>query len=422
MSQQTSYSNPAGIPVKKSKARLIGRIIFFFLPLLILVAGIIGFMLLGLKSPVAEKEEDNIKSVAVLVEKPSLAPVHLRVLTQGEVQARIEIDLVPQVGGKIEYISPSFLQGGIFKKGEVLIRIETADFDLRVVQADAVVAQAQQVLIREEAEAQIAARDWEELGEGEASALTLRQPQLAQAKASLAAANASLADAKLQLGRTSIRAPFAGRVRTKAADVGQFVTPGARLGSIFSTDVVDVRLPLTDVELAKLDLPLAFVEDENNPGPDVKLSAVVAGKPRVWTGRITRTDSAIDRTTRVLFAFVEVQEPYGKGADNGMPLIVGLFVQAEVQGRSLPDAMTISRSALRGNDVVYLAKDDALEIVTVEVASSDRNSAIITSGLSVTDNVITSPVRGASDGMVVQIITRAAANAVDDASQETKGE
>jgi len=390
----------------KDKKLIVGRVIFFLLPLVILVMGIVVLVIMSALKPELEKTVTKIKAVPVLVVNPSQEEVRLNVFTQGEVSPRVEIDVVPQVGGKIEYISKNFLEGGAFSKNEVLIRIETADYDLRVVQAEATVAQAKQGLLREQAEAQIAARDWEELGSGDASALTLRKPQMAQAEASLAAANASLADAKLQLGRTAIRAPFAGRVRSKAADVGQYVTPGARLARIFSTEVVDVRLPFTDAELAKLNLPLAFVEHENHRGPEVKLSAIVAGKPRVWHGRVTRTDSAIDATTRLMFAFVEVLDPYGSGADGEMPLVVGLFVQAEVEGQVLPGAMLIPRSALRGNNDVFLADGDELRIVSVEVASSDRNNAIITSGLSVDDKVITSPVRGAHDGMIIETVSR----------------
>ncbi|MBL4617032.1 MAG: efflux RND transporter periplasmic adaptor subunit [Robiginitomaculum sp.] len=400
-------ANEVGLKRKRRSWRLIvGRVFFFVLPLLIIIVGasVLGVMIW--KKPEIEKAVTEIKAVPVLVANPLQEEFSLNVFTQGEVRPRIEIDVVPQVGGKIEYISKNFLEGGAFIKNEVLIRIETADYHLRVVQAEATVAQAQQGLLREQAEAQIAARDWQELGSGDASALTLRKPQMAQAEASLAAANASLADAKLQLARTEIRAPFAGRVRSKAADVGQFVTPGARLARIFSTEVVDVRLPFTDAELAKLDLPLAFVESDNNPGPEVKLSAIVAGKPRSWQGRITRTDSAIDPTTRLMFAFVEVLEPYGAGSDNGMPLVVGLFVKAEVDGQVLHDAMSIPRSALRGNNNVFLADGDELRIVSVEVALSDRDKAIITAGLSVDDKVITSPVRGAHDGMIIATVSR----------------
>lgn len=408
MSLQTN--NSLAQPGKKtSRGRSIGRFFFFFLPALILVVGGGGgLVVLSLFTDDVVKEEQVIKALPVLVVSPVAEAVSLRVLTQGEVTARTEIDVVSQVGGKITFVSNSFLEGGSFTKGDVLIQIETADYDLRVIQAEATIAQAQQGLIREQAEAQIAVRDWEELGEGEASELTLRQPQMAQAKASLAAAKASLADAKLQLSRTKIRAPFTGRVRSKAADFGQYVTPGTRLGRIFSTDVVDVRLPLTDSELAKLDLALAFVEDEDQSGPSVQLSATIAGKPRSWSGRITRTDSAIDSSTRVLFAFVEVQQPYGAGADDGLPLVVGLFVQAEIQGRKLPDAMVIPRAALRGNNKIFVAEGDALKIIEVQVASSDRTTAIITAGLSVDQKIITSPVRGAASGMKIEIVSQTA--------------
>jgi RND family efflux transporter MFP subunit len=408
MSIQTDYVPDSSVK-KGGAGRAIGRFFFFMLPFLILLVGVGGFLLIGVFKPEVVKEEQKVKALPVLVTTPSTESVSLHVLTQGEVKPRTEIDLVPQVGGKIEYISPGFLEGGFFRKGDVLIRIESADFDLRVVQADATVAQAQQALLREEAESQIAAKDWAELGEGEASALTLREPQLAQARASLAAAKASLGVAKLQLARTRIRAPFTGRVRTKGADVGQYVTPGARLGRIFSTSVVDVRVPLTDDELAKLGLPLAFVEDNQHPGPEVTVSATVAGKHRTWQGRITRTDSVIDSSTRVLFAFVEVQDPYGAGADDGMPLAVGLFVQADVVGRALPNALVIPRSALRGNGQVFLANNDLLEIVEVQVASSDRTRAIITGGLEPDAKVITSPVRAAATGMKIETVSRTAA-------------
>jgi len=408
MSKQVGTTEVDSVQNSSGVWRTVGRVIFFFAPVFILLVGIGGFAALSMLKPNPEKELQKTKAIPVLVTTPIVKPIRLQVLTQGEVQARTEIDVVPQVGGKIEYISKGFLEGGTFSNGEVLIRIEAADYDLRVVQAEATVAQAQQALVREQAEAAIASRDWDELGVGEASALTLRKPQLAQAQATLAAAQASLSDAKLQLARTSIYAPFSGRVRTKAADVGQYVTPGARLGRIFSTSVVDVRLPLTDVELTKLSLPLAFVATEENIGPRVELSATVLGKPRTWSGRITRTDSAIDPTTRVLFAFVEVQEPYGAGSDDGMPLLVGLFVQALVQGKDLPGALVIPRSALRGNNEVYLADGDKLRIIEVQVASSDRDVAIITAGLSKDAPVITSPVRGAVDGLAIEIVSRPA--------------
>jgi len=154
------------------------------------------------------------------------------------------------------------------------------------------------------------------LGDDEASSLTLREPQMAEARAQLAAANASLQSARLDMARTRISAPFRGRVRAKNADLGQYVAPGTQLGEVFSTDAVLVRLPLTDHELGLLGIPIAY-NAGGGAGMPVELSATLAGRQLTWQGHITRTDSAIDPQTRVLYAIAEVIDPYGEGAADG---------------------------------------------------------------------------------------------------------
>jgi len=410
----------AAAPAKRKKrnaALLLWRGIVFVLPALVIVGGVAGVMIMGALKPKPEKKAEILKPAPVLVTSPQRETVHLVVNTQGEVRPQTEIDIVPQISGKIVYVAPGFIDGGFFKKGDVLVRIEPADYKLRVIQTEAQVAQAEQRLAREQAESEIAKHDWAELGQGEASPLTLRLPQMAEAQAALDSANASLADAKLQLSRTVIRAPFTGRVRLRNADFGQYVTIGTRLGRIFATSVVEVRLPLTDIALRQLDLPLAFVESKPHPGPIVKLSAMVAGKERHWNGRITRTDSAIDPRTRVLFAFVEVDDPYGKGADNGTPLAVGLFVDAHVEGREIPNALVVPRTALRGENTVYLAKKDGtLSMRTVRVVSSNRDRAVLVAGISTNDQVITSPVRAPAEGMKIETVKRTASAKADTTS------
>lgn len=401
---------------------MIGRGLVFGLPLIVIVAGIAGVMVMGALKPKPEKKAETLKPAPVLVTRPKRQSVHLSILTQGEVRPRTQIDLVPQISGKLVYVSPSFIQGGFFKKGDVLIRIEPADYQLRVIQAQAQVAQAEQRLARERAEAVIAKKDWAELGQGEASPLTLRVPQMAEARAALASAKASLDDARLQLSRTIIRAPFTGRVRTKGADIGQYVTPGARLGRIFATSIVEVRLPLTNTELSQLGLPLAFSESKGQPGPAVDLSAMLAGREHHWRGRIARTDSAIDPRTRLLSAFVEVQDPYGAGADQGVPLAVGLFVDARVQGREIPDALVVPRTALRSNNMVFVASDDGtLNMRKVSVASSNRDRAVLLAGVSPADRVITSPVRAPAEGMKIETIEHTASSAGSAQSKAATG-
>ena len=357
-----------------------------------------------LKKPKEKKRSFN--TLAVIADYAKLGNVQLEVRTQGEVRPQIEIDLVPEVGGKIVFVSPNFIEGGIFKKGETLLRIEDADFQVAVIRAEAGMAQAEQVLAQEQAEGEVARQDYAELGRGEPSPLALREPQQAQARASLQAAKAELEAAKLNLSRTEVRAPFSGRVREKSSDIGQFVTPGSRLARIFSSDIAVVRLPLSDPELAKLDIPLAYVAKSRTEAPKVDLSAVVAGSERHWEGRIMRTDATFDTTSRALFAIVEVLDPYGKGAsEDGVPLAAGLFVDAKIAGKFFGDVITIPRDGLRPENEVYIVDDKGqAEIREVTVLDTSPNRAVLRSGVSSGELVVVSPMERSRVEMTLKVL------------------
>ena len=368
------------------------------------VAGIAVIFMLFATQPQPQRANSAPRPVAVFVEEAQSGEVALTVTSQGEAQPRTQINLVPQVAGRITFVNPDFIEGGFFEAGETLIQIEDADYRLAVTRAAAQVAQAEQALAREQAESDLAASEWEELGEGEASALTLREPQLAEARAQLAAAEASLQEARLNLQRTRISAPFDGRVRSKNADLGQYVSPGTNLGQVFSTDTVMVRLPLTDHDLGLLGIPVAYnAMGDDDGGIPVTLSATLAGERHEWQGRITRTDSAIDTETRVLYAIAEVEDPYGTAAqEEGAPLAVGLFVSATIQGREIDNAYIIPRNALRGEDSVYIVREGGMmEIHTVSIIDSSPDRVVVSSDVEGGDLVVVSPLRGASNGMRV---------------------
>jgi len=274
------------------------------------------------------------------------------------------------------------------------------------VRAEAGVAQAQQVLVRELAEGEIARQDYAELGRGDPSPLALREPQQAQARAALQAAEAELQAAKLNLSRSAVKAPFSGRVRTKSSDMGQFITPGSRLGRIFSNDIVEVRLPLSDAQLAKLDLPLAFVANSRAAAPRVDLNALVAGQVRHWDGRIMRTDSTYDTATRALFAIAEVADPYGAGASaDGVPLAPGLFVDADISGKSFDNVITIPRDGLRPQDEVYIVNTlGKAEIRKVEVLDATPERAVLTGGVEVGELVVLSPMERSRTEMTLKVL------------------
>lgn len=382
---------------------LIKRLLVFGVPALVVVGTGVGMTAIGALAPQPEEKEEVIEALPVVVARAEEVDLTLKVTSQGAVKARSEVTLSPEVSGRISYVSPDFVAGGHFRRGDVLVRLDARDFELRVVQAKASVAQAQTVLAREESEARNARIEADELGISDVSDLALREPQVAEAKARLESAKAALREAELQLAKTIIRAPFDGRMISKSVDRGAYVGPGSALANIFSTDVVEIPIALTDHDLGVLDLPIGFEASEANPGPSVQLTAIIAGERRTWTGEIRRTASGFDPDTRVLFAYVEVDDPFGEGASDGVPLATGLFVEASIEGPTKMRAITIPRTALRGSDKVYVVEEGGLmRIAQVEVTSSDRQRAIIASGIAVGDQVITSPVRSPADGMTVK--------------------
>ncbi|MCB1057564.1 MAG: efflux RND transporter periplasmic adaptor subunit, partial [Acidobacteria bacterium] len=332
--------------------------------------------------------------------------VALDVHAQGTVRPRTETTLVAEVAAKVVDLSPAFARGGFFEPGEVLVRLDPRSFELAVTGARAEVARAQVALERELAEAELAAAEWRDLGKaGAPPPLVAHEPQTAQARAAVAAAQASLERAQLDLDRATVRAPYAGRVRDKQADLGQFVTPGQPLGRIYAVDYAEVELPVPDAQLAFLDLPLAFRgEGATGRGPEVTLSAVFAGAAHTWPGRIVRTGGEIDAKSRMVGLVARVDDPYGRHEDpDRPPLAVGLFVEATIAGREVPDVVVLPRVAMRGDDrVLVLDGGDRLRYRPVEVLRRQGEEVLVAKGLSAGDRVCVSPLEAPVDGMRVR--------------------
>ncbi|MEM0986076.1 MAG: efflux RND transporter periplasmic adaptor subunit [Pseudomonadota bacterium] len=385
------------------------RILAILLPILILlVLGIGGMSVLGALAPEPQEAEEAPPGLAVFAEAIRQDDLRLTVTAQGEVRPKREIEIAPQVSGRIAYVSPNLVDGGFIRRGQTLVRLEAADYELAVTRARSTVASAEQALAREQAEAEIAIQDLEDLGVTDASPLARREPQLAEAQARLDSATAQLAEADLALKRTAVIAPFSGRVAEQAADLGQFVSPGQSLGRIFSTDVVEVPLSISDEEIGRLNLPLAFAETPEDPGPEVVFQADVGGQARVWTGRIVRTAAALDPRTRLITIIAELDDPYGEGSDNGVPMAPGLFVRALVQGDVIPGVSVAPREALRGEDEIYIGDTETgtLEIRKVDVAFTNTEGAYLRSGVAPGELAIVSPIQAAFDGMAVRLLER----------------
>ncbi len=234
------------------------RALMILLPVVVIATGWFGAwtMIKAREKPEPQPVEVQPPLVRVITVQPET--LRLTVEAQGTVRPRTETEMVPEVSGRVVEISPSLAAGGFFEEGDVLLKIDPREYELDVVRSRAAVAQAELRVATEEQEAEVARKEWESLGEGEPTSLVLREPQIAEAKAALASAQAALDRAKYDLERTTVRAPYAGRVWEKRVDLGQFVTRGNQIARIYSVDVAEVRLPIPDQELAFVDLPLAY--------------------------------------------------------------------------------------------------------------------------------------------------------------------
>ncbi len=375
------------------------------LPIVILALGlIITVAMVKSRSPVAiQPPQDYTPLVRVMNVSPST--FQLVVKAHGTVHPRTETALVSEVAGRVLEVSRSFAAGGFFSRGDVLVRIDPRDYELAVVTARSQVAKARVLLGTEEAQAEVARKEWEVLGEGDPSPLATRELQLQEARATLASAEATLERAKRDLERTRITAPFDGRVRSKLVDIGQYVAPGTPIGHVFAVDYAEVSLPIPDSDLAFLDIPINFDGgNEGEAGPRVLLSADFAGERRQWWGRVVRVEGEIDPVSRTVTVVAQVDDPYGlKNGPNPDPLAVGLFVDAEIYGREVADAIVLPRSALRGADeVLVLDEESRLRFRKVAVLRKDRSEVIITGGVEPNEEVCVSLLEAVTDGMKVR--------------------
>jgi RND family efflux transporter MFP subunit len=345
-----------------------------FAPLIIIIA-VLGIMqLIKMRKPTPPRVAiEAVPHVEIL--ESSTEDVVPSISTFGKVRAYQQSSITGQVAGRIESIEPNFDPGRSVKAGELLAKIEEADYKTALAERQSALTAAAQKLADEETRSRIASEDWLASGRSLDSApeFTLRKPQLASARAALDSAEAAVQQAQLNLQRTSIRAPFDAIVETREASPGNVVTAGASLGTLIARDKAEVRLPLTPEQAARLKLPLAFVEGEAKPLP---VTLRDPNRPALtWQASITRTEAAVDTKNRVLYVIAEIPAPFEK-SDSFLP--VGTFVTAEFTGHLLKGVHRIIDSALIDNAFVWLVSpDNKLRRQPVERLLSDKGDLLL---------------------------------------------
>jgi RND family efflux transporter MFP subunit len=377
-------------------------------PSIILVVAILLVTGLARLKPQPEPQvlsEPSIPKVQAMVAEPRQQQI--LVSTQGTVRPKREITLAAQVSGQVVVVSDIFVDGGFFKQGDLLLQLDPRDYEIEVIRAKSRVAETEQLLATERGRAFQAKREWRDLGNKAGNDLFLREPQLKAAEAAVNAAKADLDQARLNLERAGIRAPFDGRIRQIQVNLGQYLSVGTSVAQIFSVDAVEIRLPLTTAQSALIDLPLT-------PDHDVKLQVLLStkatGGQHLWQGSISRTDASVDPLSRVIYGIVDVEKPF----QSDPPLVVGSFVNAEIMGRVFDDIVVVPRMSLYEKDnVLIVDADQRLKIHPVSELQYIGETALIR-GLesgdiilvvrpsSVVSGMKISPVIVSADKMVVQ--------------------
>lgn len=373
------------------------------LPIALLTLGIASAWGLLAYKPATPKQTAASEPPVVNIITATPQTLRLDVPSQGIVKPRTEMDLVPEVAGKITYVHPHWETGGFFAKNDLLIAIEARDYDYAIAEARARIAEANRVLLSEQAQAQQARTEWQTLGEGKPTPLAVREPQVAEARAKLQAAEADLSKAQLKRSRCELRAPFAGRIREKTSGLEQFVQPGEKLARLYATDVAEVRLPINSKQLAFIDVPLGEPETDTNRQTPVDLTADIAGRAVTWQGRIVRTEGVVDASNGQIYAVAQVANPYHQTKDQA-PLLSGLFVQASIHGKTRQDVFVLPPTAVDAEQQVWLV-DNAQKLTRRKIAvlRFETERLVVSGGLQAGDKVVVSDLPVPIEGMTVRI-------------------
>ncbi len=377
------------------------KVIKVLVPVAIITVSVILAIGMGKMRKPPEKKDEQRQGILVSAGPIQTQDLVYRIQSQGTVTAKLETSLSSEVNGRIVEVSANFIEGGFFNAGDLLIRVEQSDYLTNVKSAEAALANARASLEEEKARGRVAESEWRSFTEGTAPELGLRKPQLAGALASVQSAEAELERARRDLARTEIRAPYTGMVKQRNANLGQFISRGSVLGTIYGTDIAEVRLPLTDNDIAFIRLP--DFNSTQQPS-EVTLTAVVAGDVVQWQARLVRTEGVFDERSRVIYAVAEVYDPYQRAQAGQTPLRFGRFVQAEIYGESTEGVVVVSRHLLLAkNQVLVVDEQDQLQFRTVVTEHSDDRYAYIRSGFVAGDRLAASAISNPLAGTVVRI-------------------
>lgn len=348
--------------------------------------------------PTAQRESATRRTPAlvetILAERSDHRP-QLEVL--GLVEPARDIVLSPRVGGQIITMHEAFVPGGIISEGQELLRIDPADFERLVTARRSALREVQAELAIEQGRQEVARQEFELLGEEispEDRSLVLREPQIESIRARLQAAEAELDQAKLDLERTTVRAPFDAQILTRQVNVGSQVSPGDALGRLVGVDEywVMASVPLRDLRWLRFPA-------EGEAGSRVRVRHDAAWAPGEYReARLARLIGTVNQQTRLARVLVTVPDPLARET-GGPPMILGTLVELVIEGRPLENVVRLGREHLRQDDTVWVMAGGELEIREAAVVFRDAQYAYIRSGVEAGEHIVTTSLATVTEGL-----------------------
>lgn len=359
------------------------------IPLVIITATAIMIYIIFANPPQMKKEITKVSKIQVEVKNLNKEKFQVFLDSYGTAQASTKTTLTSQVSGKIIFINENFKNGAYFKKGDLLVQIEDEDYKADVKIANAQLILAKQTLLEEQAKAKQAKEDWKKFNIDEKpDNLVLRVPQLQSAIATVEAKEADLQKAKLNLNRTKILAPYDGRVIEKSISIAQVISNNAQIGTIFSNDNIEVRLPIKNKDLNLIDINL-----------DAKVEFISQLSNKIYEGKIVRSESTIDENTKQLYLIAQIDE-------NISNLKIGEYLKAKIEAKKLENVIIIPNETIYQSSYVYVQKDGILEKRVIEISWQNDEYAVISNGLKENDNLILTTLGSVKSGTKVEIINK----------------
>lgn len=372
-------------------------------PLVILVGGLASYFLGSYQPEVEVIEQEKIIQEVEFISLQAKT-VSIPIFSQGIIRPSKKIDIIARVSGEVKMLSPVFDSGYFFNAGDTLLLLDKEEFEFELIRKEASLTQAQQGLLLEKARAQSQPELKSTTMSKVAKYVYQRGPQVADAEAKVQAASADRNDALLKLSRTSITAPFNGGVIEKFVDEGQYVTRGEKIATIYSSDSVEIKLPITDQQLAFIDAPLSYTDYSSAAiTSTIKIGEKIQGKTFEWEATAVRMEASVDEQSRVHYLIARIENPFQGSANNHRPrLAIGQFVYAEISGKKIENVYKIPRHALfRDNSIYTITKNNHVTKLTVEVIKTHNDVAYVKSTFPPNTHVIVSHLQSISEGVLV---------------------